>query len=111
MNFENKEELKYFHIYFNDSNREIKRNFFVRNEKVSKIKVIIDKQVKSFKSLFEDCDCIKSINFKKFYRDNIQDMSWMFYGCTSLKELNLSNFNTSNVTDMHSMFNGCASLK
>ena len=51
------------------------------------------------------------INFKKFYRNNITDMSWMFYGCSSLKELNLTNFNTNNVTNMSSMFYGCSSLK
>ena len=51
--------------------------------------------------------CIKSIEFKKFYRNNVTDMSRMFFGCSSLKELNLNNFNTDNVTDMRCMFDGC----
>ena len=46
------------------------------------------------------CECIESINFKKFYRNNITDMSCMFRGCSSLKDLNLKNFNTNNVTNM-----------
>ena len=68
---------------------------------------MIDYQVKSFYELFDDCKCIESINFKKFYRNNITDMSWMFDGCSSLKELNLNNFNTNNVTGMSGMFFGC----
>ena len=78
---------------------------------MTKIKVIIDYQVKSFKELFYWCKCIESINFKKFYRNNITDMSWMFNGCSSLKELNLNNFNTNNVTNMSYMFYGCSSFK
>ena len=104
INIENEEEQKYFHIYFNDSHKEEYKDFFDKNEKISNIKVIIDKQVKSFNGLFETCKCIKSIYFKKFYRDNIQDMSSMFSFCSSLEELNLSNFNTSNVSNMSYMF-------
>ena len=54
---------------------------------------------------------IASIYFKKFYRNNITDMSGMFTCCVSLKELNLNNFNTNKVTDMSCMFDGCSSLK
>ena len=82
-----------------------------KEDKLTKIKIIIDYQVKSFKGLFFRCYCIESINFKKFYRNNITDMSWMFYGCSSLKELNLNKFNTNNVNNMCGMFSGCSSLK
>ena len=105
-----KDEKEYFHIYFDNSSEEIKRNKLNKNEKVNTIKIIIDHQVKSFKDLFCFCDCISSINFKKFYRTNITNMSGMFYGCDSLKKLNLSNFNTNEVTDMSNMFAGCESL-
>ena len=109
----------YYHIYFNDNKEEIKRNYFNKNDNVSKfkiiivskIKIIIDYQVKSFHELFDSCECIEYINFKKFYRNNINNMGSMFYKCSSLKELNLSNFNTNNVTDMGFMFSGCSSLK
>ena len=98
----------YYHIYFNDNNEEIKNKYEIKEEdKVTKIKIIIDYQIKSFNSLFKWCECIESINFKKFYRNNITDMSWMFFGCSSLKELNLNNFNTNNVTDMRWMFGRC----
>ena len=102
---------KYYHIYFNDNKEEIKRNYLNKNENVSKLKVIIDYQVKSFKNLFYYCECIEYIYFKKFYRNNIDNMDSMFCGCSSLKELNLSNFNTNNVTDMSYIFNNCSSLK
>ena len=79
-----------------------------KNEKISKLKIIIDYQIKSLKNLFSNCKCIEYINFKKFYRNNINNMGYMFYKCSSLKELNLSNFNTNNVTNMISMFSGCS---
>ena len=108
----------YYHIYFNDDKEEIKNKYKIYTEdgmikheyyideedKVTKIKIIIDYQVKSFKKLFHYCECIESINFNKFYRNNITDMSFMFCDCSSLKELNLTNFNTNNVTNMNGMF-------
>ena len=104
----NNENEKYFHIYFNDNKEELKRNYLRSDDKVSKIKIIIDYQIKSFELLFYECKCIESINFKKFYRNNITNMGGMFGGCSSLKELNLSNFNTNNVTDMGNMFSECS---
>ena len=134
-----KEDEKYFHIYFNDNKEEIQRQYLINDEpyKVKKIKIIIDYQVLSFEKLFQECTCIESICFKKFYRnninnmnnmfslcqnlkeikfssfntDNVTDMSYMFLSCSSLKELDLSNFNTINVTGMMRMFSGCSSLK
>ena len=107
----NKENEKYYHIYFNDNKEEIKRNYLNNNENIKKIKIIIDYQFKSFKKLFQDCECIEYIYFKKFYRNNITNMMNMFQGCLSLKELNLTNFNTKNVTNMSYMFSRCSSLK
>ena len=108
----NENDKLYYHIYFNDNNEETKNKYFIREEdKVTKIKIIIDYQVKSFKELFSKCRFIESINFKKFYRDNITNMSCMFSGCKSLKELNLNNFNTNNVTNIRWMFKNCSSLK
>ena len=83
INIDENDEL-YYHIYFNDNNEEIKNKYEINEEdKVTKIKIIIDYQVKSFKELFYDSKCIESINFKKFYRNNITDMSYMFYGCSN----------------------------
>ena len=65
------EEKEYYHIYFDNSNEEIKRNYLKEKEKVNTIKIIIDYQVKSFKELFNNCEHINSLFFKKFYRINI----------------------------------------
>ena len=75
------EENEYYHIYFDNSNEEIKRKYLKKNEKVKMIKIKIDYQVKSFKGLFNYCYCINSIFFKNFYRNNIIDMSSMFNFC------------------------------
>ena len=54
---------------------------------------------------------IEYINFKKFYRNNINSMGYIFSRCYALKELNLTNFNTNNVINMEGMFDGCYELK
>ena len=59
INIFEKEEKKYYHIYFNNSEEEIKRNFVRNNEKITNIKVIIDYQVESFYGLFENCNYIE----------------------------------------------------
>ena len=111
INIKNEDE-KYYHIYFNNNKKdEIKRYYLNEFDKVSKINIIIDYQVKSFSELFMDCNCIESINFKTFYRNNIINMKSIFCGCSSLKELNFTNFKTDSVIDMSSMFEGCSSLK
>ena len=104
------ENEEYYHIYFDDSKKEIKRNSLEKNEKVKKIKIIIDYPVESFEFLFAYSKCINSIFFKKFTRNNITNMSNMFYKCSALKELNLSNYNTNNVIDMSNMFSECSLL-
>ena len=43
------EEKEYYHIYFDNSNKEVKRNYLEEKEKINKIKIIIEYQVKSFK--------------------------------------------------------------
>ena len=106
-----KGEEKYYHIYFNNSNEEIKRNYIIENEQVKIIKIVIDYQIISFEQLFANISCIEYLNFKKFYRNNINNMSLMFFGCSSLVELTLDNFNTNSVTNMSYMFYGCSLLK
>ncbi len=102
-------DKEYYHIYYNDKKEEeIKSTYLNKKDKVSKINIIIDYHVKSFSNIFHYSE---TINFKKFYRNNITDMSYMFNGCSSLRELNLSNFNTNYVTNMSLIFFGCQSLK
>jgi len=111
INITNNTDKSYYHIYFENSKEEVNRYDISQHEKVKKIKIIIDGQINSFKELFRECKCIESINFKKFYRTNITDMSFMFYECSSLKKLNFSIFRTDNVVNMNYMFQGCSSLK
>ena len=105
-------DKSYYHIYFNDNEKEIKKYSLKKDDNISKIKIKIDYEVKSFEKLFCQCKCIESINFKKFYRNNITQMRSMFLGCSSLKKLlNFNSFNTDNATNMSDMFYGCSSLK
>jgi len=106
----NKEDEQYFHVYFDDSEKEIKKYSLGAEDKVNKIKIIIDYGVKSLKKLFCSCFNNKKITFKKFNIYDIEDMSLMFGECSSLIELNLSNFYTNNVTDMSKMFINCQNL-
>ena len=100
----------YIHIYFDDSKKEVKRNYLCEKDKISKIRIVIDYQLKSLFGLFLDCVCIETIRFIKFYRNNITDMCCMFSRCSSLKEVDFSNFNTDKVTNMSGIFNKCSSL-
>ena len=108
----NEEKKNYYHIFFNDNKEEIKNKYCLcKDDKVTKIKILMDYQIKSLSHIFWECIGIESINFKKFYRNNIEDMSDMFYDCSSLNQIKFSSFNTDNVTDMSYMFYGCSSLK
>ena len=98
------QDKDYYHIFFNNSKKEIKRNYVEEIDKVETIKIIIDHQVTSLRYLFERCFCVKSIVFKEFTRNNITDMRGMFSWCKSLQILDLSHFNTKNVTDRKEMF-------
>ena len=64
------EDIQYYHIYFNNNKEEVKRKYLDENDKINKINIIIDYQVKSFEGLFYECEIIESIYCKKFYRNN-----------------------------------------
>ena len=100
---------EYYHIYFDNIIKE--ENHISSKDDVSKIKIIIDYEIKSLERLFENCYYISSINFVKFNRKDITNMSHMFNECKNLININFSNFNTSKVTDMSLMFCNCSSLK
>ena len=115
ININKETEDSYTHIYFNDDKKEkkrnkLKRNYIYKRDKISKIKIVIDYQKESFHELFKGCECIESIHFIKFYRNNITDMSYMFCECILLQKIDLSNFNTNNVNNMSYMFCNCPSL-
>ena len=75
------EDESYYHIFFNDNSEEIKMNYINEYNKITKINIIIDYHVKSFEKLFYKCNCIESLYFKKFNRNNIINMSAMFCYC------------------------------
>ena len=107
----NKDEEKYYHIYFNDIKKEIKRNVLKKDDNVSKIEIKIDYQVISFEDLFSNGKCIEFLYIKQCFRNNITNMSGMFFNCTSLKEIDIHKLKTNNVTNMSYMFDNCSSLK
>jgi surface protein len=131
------DDSKYFHIYIDNDEKEIKENFINNENKINKIKISLDSNIKSLRGLFQDCKCLKEIKFTKFNNkyitdlsavfenctslikldiskiktDNVTKMDWMFYKCESLPEVNLQNFKTEKVTDMSCMFKNCSLLK
>ena len=98
--FINTKDFKNFHVYFNYNGKEKKANYITKEDKVTKIKIVIDHPITSFNNLFYKCKAIESIIFKKFYRTNITYMSSMFAKCKSLKEITFSQFKTDKVTNM-----------
>ncbi|HAG57234.1 MAG TPA: hypothetical protein DCL14_04290, partial [Ruminococcaceae bacterium] len=74
---------QYFHIYFDNNEEEITKTYLDKKENIKNIIIIIDYEVKSLNGLFFDCRLIKSINFRRFNRGNINDMSGMFSYCSS----------------------------
>jgi len=105
-----KEKKSLYHIYFNNSREESNRNYITKEDKVNKIRVLLESGIKSLEGLFQDCTSIKRINCIKFKRSDITNMSKMFSGCTSLLFLDISNFITYRVTNMSQMFFDCKAL-
>ena len=90
-----RENLNYYHIYFdNDEKTEIKRNYLTNKDKVKKIAIKIDIELKSLTGLFTDCLAPKEITFTKFNREDFTDMKELFYGCNNLEKLDIQKFKT-----------------
>ena len=64
----------------------------------------------SFKSTFEGCTSLKTLDLSSFNTSRAQYMDRMFYGCKSLKKLDLSSFSSTNVLSMNRMFAECQQL-
>lgn len=83
-----------------------------KEDKISKILLVIKYKIETYQNLFHSCNIIKSIKVKnKSKKNNIRNISYMFAGCSSLESVDLSLFNTENVITMSHMFYGCTSLK
>ena len=87
---------------------EITRNYFYKQDKVKKIKILLDYEIESLSSLFKYCKCIKSINIKKYNREDITDLTEMFSRCRSLEEVDLSKLKINDYTDIEYMFSECS---
>ena len=111
INIKEESDKPFYHIYFNAGDEEIKIDYINKNEKISKIKVIIDMEEKSLAHLFEDCCHIKEIKFIKFNRTDFNDYSYMFSNCEKLNNLDISKLKTNNVETMAYMFTYCKNLK
>ena len=106
-----KNDRSNYHIFFNDSKEPINRDYFRKEDKVSKITVFIDRKIKTLKELFKDCIYIKEVKVTNCIRDTIYNTSKMFYGCKSLVKADISKLNTRNVNNMGWMFYFCSSLE
>ena len=74
----------FYHIYFDGGREEKKRNYIKVNDNITKIKVLIDIEVKSITELFNGCYCVKEIKFVKFNRTDFTDYQLMFNSCRNL---------------------------
>ena len=61
-------DINFYHIYFNDNKEEIKRNYYNKGDKVEKIKIILDYEIKSF---YELLILIKRNKIFSFYQNYI----------------------------------------
>ena len=104
------EKKALYHIYFNNARAEVQRNYITKEDKIIKIRILLECGIKSLEGLFKDCICLKAINFLKFKRNDITNMSNMFSGCINLLYLDISNFITYRVTNMSQMFFDCRRL-
>ena len=105
-------DKSFIHIYINNNKRKEFNCCRLENKtKISKIRIVIDNEIKSLKGLFKNCECLEEINIIKCKRKDINDTSEMLYGCKNLNKLNIFNLKTDKVTDMSYMFSECSSLK
>ena len=57
----------YYHCYLDDKIEEFRDYFNINNNKLSKIKIVIDHEITSLNNLFKGFDFIKKINFIKCF--------------------------------------------
>ena len=60
------EDRPYFHIYFNNNDKEVHYNYLKKGDKVKVIKIKIDYQITSFNKIFNNCQCIETIKLLKY---------------------------------------------
>ena len=66
ININDEKDKPFYHIYLNDFKNEIDSNYVIKDENDTKIKILIDMEVKSLAKLFKRCFYVKEIKFIKF---------------------------------------------
>ena len=102
---------EYCDIYINNIKIEFTTYYKFPKKGTYSIKYKFNKLLSTTRSMFYECNSIKTLDLSNFNTEKVTDMCFMFRGCTSLININLSNFNTQNVTDMYQMFTHCDSIK
>ena len=102
---------EYCDIYINNIKIEFTTYYKFPKKGTYSIKYKFNKLLSTTRSMFYECDSIKTLDLSNFNNEKVTDMCFMFRGCTSLTNINLSNFDTQNVTEMHQMFTYCKSIK
>ena len=92
-------------IFYNNNYQERKINLKIEKNETIIINIIIDKGIDSLEGLFRGIKCLKRINFIKFFRQDITNMSNLFKG-SNIEIVEFSKINTDNVTNMSCMFYG-----
>ena len=106
-------DFKYCKIIMTDDkndNYEIHGVYIYPEDNAEKITITLDYRFDRYKYLFSKCDGIKSVNFIKYYRKDINDISHMFRECHNLEQANISNINLDSVIDMSYLFAFCNKL-
>ena len=102
-----------YEVYFNSGLKEIqKRNYFNKNEKITRIRILIDikGETISLSSLFENVQCIKEAKIIHCAQTKVNDISDLFFNCKSLISADLSKLKVDNITTMARTFGMCSSL-
>ena len=105
--FENNMEL-----YINDKKVEFNYKYQHKENKEIKVKFKFFKNNLNYMSyMFYDCSSLLSLDLSSFNTNEVTNMKYLLYGCSSLISIDLTSFNTNKVTNMSHMFDGCTSLK
>ena len=91
---------EYCHIYFDNSNEEIKRNYFIIDDNVEKIKLVLDNRIQHLCGIFFKWDCVKKINVIKFNRNDITSLAAFFSNCKTVEEINFYDYPKKSITNM-----------
>ena len=106
-------DKKYCKIIMTDvknDDYEIYRGYIFPEDNSVKITITLDYRFDRFSYLFSKCDGIKSVDFIKYNRKDIEDINHMFSECSNLEYANISNINLDSIINMSYLFAYCHKL-